>query len=162
YVVEGSVTRSGNRVRINAQLISGPDQRHLWAETYERTESDILSVQDEIARTIANEIHIRLTPQEQARMVSRTVNPEAQAVYLKARFNWMTRETGRLKESIDYFKQAIAKDSGYALAYAGLADSYSVLSERLPKAERLEMQKTSCETAKKALELDDNLAEAHA
>jgi TolB-like protein/Tfp pilus assembly protein PilF len=162
-VVEGSVQRSGNRVRITAQLIQAATDKHLWAESYERDLRDVLSLQDEVARAIASEIKVKLTPQEQTRLASaRPVNPEAHGLYLKGRYYWNKRTPETLKKSLEYFQQAIEKDPGYAPAYAGLADSYDMLGagsyrvlppkEAYPKAEAAAM---------KALELDSTLAEAH-
>ena len=133
YVVEGTVTRVGDRVRISAQLIAAPADRHVWAESYERAGSDILSLQAELAQAIAEQVHVHVTPQEQARLATRPVSLEAQDLYLKGRFNWQTRDTERMLKSIEYFNQAIAREPGYALAFAGLADAYGVLSYRLDR-----------------------------
>ena len=162
-VVEGSVLRSGNRVRITAQLIRAATDQHLWAESYERDLRDVLSLQSEVARAIANEIQIKLTPQDQARLASvRSVDPEAYQLYLKGRFYWNKRTEESLKKGIEYFHQAIDLDPNYALAYAGLADCYGLLGwdlfGSLPPREALPIAKAA---AKKALEIDDNLAEAH-
>jgi TolB-like protein/Tfp pilus assembly protein PilF len=160
-VVEGSVLRSGNRVRITAQLIQAKAERHLWAESYERDLSDVLALQGEVAQAIANEIKIKVTPQEQVRFAhARPVSPEAHEAYLKGRYYWNLRTEEGLKKGIEYFQQAIEKDPGYALAYAGLADSYAVMSawnlmapkEGYPRAKA---------AAFKALEMDETLAEAH-
>jgi len=161
-IVEGSVTRSGNRVRITAQLIEAKKDRHMWAESYERDLPDILALQGEVARAIAREIRIHVTPEERGRL-SRTgsVNPEAYQAYLKGSYYSSKRTEEALARGIAYFEQAIETDPGYALAYAGLADSYSLLvrygavrpSEAMPKAKA---------AAKKALELDNTLAEAYA
>ena len=159
YVVEGTVTRSGSRVRISAQLIEVRSDRHIWAESYERDVTDVLGLQGELAGAIAEQVHIHVTPQEKARLGGRTPSPEAQDLYLKGRFNWQLRGTERLRNSLDYFQQAIAKEPQYALAYAGLADAYNVLSYTL---DRKDYHSRGCEAVKKALDLDDNLAEAHA
>jgi TolB-like protein/tetratricopeptide (TPR) repeat protein len=160
YVVEGTVTRAGDRVRITAQLIAVPTDRHIWADSFERAGPDVLSLQGEIARAIADQVNIRLTPQERARLGTRpVVSIEAQDLYLKGRFEWQTRDMNRLQKSIEYFKQAIAKAPGYALAYAGLADSYFVLENRTDRRDLLAL---GCEASKKAVELDDGLGEAHA
>jgi serine/threonine protein kinase/Flp pilus assembly protein TadD len=163
-VVEGSVVRSGNRVRINAQLIQAPTDRHLWAKSYERDIQDVLVLQNELARTIASEVQIQLTPNEQARLGNtRPVNPEAYEAYLRGRFFWNKRNKEAINKSIEYFNEAIRLDPGYAAAYAGLADAYNVtgcgapagltMTEGGPKARA---------AALKAVELDENSAEAHA
>jgi eukaryotic-like serine/threonine-protein kinase len=160
-VVEGSVQRSGDKVRINVELIQASRDRLLWAKSYERDMRDILTLQSAIAKAIVDDVEVRLTPQEQARLArSHSVNPEAHEAYLAGRFYWNKRTAEGLLKSIAYFEQAIARDPGYALAYAGLADSYHALpdlttvavGEALPKART---------AALKALELDDSLAEAH-
>jgi len=162
-VVEGSVLRSGNRVRITAQLIHAATDQHLWAESYERDLRDVLSLQGEVARAIANEIQVKLTPQDQARLVSaRSVDPEAHQLYMKGRFYWNKRTEAGLRKGIEYFHQAIDLDSNYALAYAGIADCYSLLGwdlfGALPPREALPIAKAA---ARKALEADDSLAEVH-
>jgi TolB-like protein/Flp pilus assembly protein TadD len=160
-VIEGSVLRSGERVRITAQLIHSSDQ-HLWAESYERDFRDILSLQSEIARQVANEVRIVLTPEERHRLgITRQVNPEAHELYLKARHFWNKRTEQNVRKALAYFHQAIDNDPTYAQGYAGLADSYNILgyynalspSEAYPKGKA---------AALKALELDDSLAEPHA
>jgi TolB-like protein/DNA-binding winged helix-turn-helix (wHTH) protein/Tfp pilus assembly protein PilF len=160
-IVEGTVLRSGNRVRVTANLLDANADRHLWAETYERNLRDVLSLQSEVARAITNEIQIKVTPQEQARLASaRSVNPEAYQLYLKGRYYAGRGTKEGLEMGVQYFNQAIAADPSYALAYDGLADDYWLADEwtlsprdAIPKAK---------EAAKKALELDDTLAEAHA
>jgi serine/threonine-protein kinase len=160
-IVEGSVQRSGDRVRITAQLLHAPTDRHLWAEGYERNMTDVLSLQSELALAIAKEIRAKVTPQEETHLASaRPVNKEAYELYLKGRYYWNKRNTEGFQKAIDYFQQAIDKDPGYAPAYTGLADSYGLLSfyeiaspkESFPKAK---------EATKKALEIDESLAEAH-
>jgi TolB-like protein/Tfp pilus assembly protein PilF len=162
YVVEGTVLRSGERVRITAQLIAAQNERHLWANSYERDRGDALALQAEVARSIAAEIHIRVTPQEETRLASQPAGREAHDSYLKGRFYWHTRDSARLQESLEYFNRAIEKEPGYALAYAGLGDSYLVLGGRAAGASRKDLLARAGSAAKKALELDDNLAEAHA
>jgi len=163
-VVEGSVSRSGGRVRIDAQLIQAPTDRHLWAGSYERDIQDVLALQSEVARTIASEIRIQLTLKEQTRLGnSPPVNPEAYDAYLKARFFWNKRNKEAIGKSVEYFNEAIRFDPRYATAYAGLADAYNVsvcgrpgglaMAEAGPKAKA---------AALKAVELDNNSAEAHA
>jgi TolB-like protein/DNA-binding winged helix-turn-helix (wHTH) protein/Tfp pilus assembly protein PilF len=159
-IVQGSVQRFGDRVRINAQLIYAPTDKHLWAESYERDLRDILALENEVARSIADEVRIRLTPQEERRFTDlRPVSPEAYEAYLKGRYHLNKGNEEEVKKSVEDFEQAYGKDPGYALAYAGLADSYLALStyhftprEIKPKAKAAAM---------KALQLDETLAEAH-
>ena len=161
-VVEGSVERVGNQVRITAQLIEAPTDRHLWAKSYERDLRDVLSLQDEVAQVIANEVKIKLTPQEQARLANaHTIDPDAHEAYLKGRFFWFKRTEKDLRKAIEYFDQAIAKDPQFAQAYDGLADSYHVLNQygSLPA---VEARSKAGVAVKKALEIDPSLAEAHA
>jgi len=161
-VVEGSVERSGNRVRVTAQLIEAATDRNLWAESYERDLRDVLDLQSEMARAIANEIKIKLTPREQARLArSRPVDPEAHELYLRGRYYQEKRTQEGLKRAMGYFEQAIEKDPNYALGYAALAASYIQLEDFsvLPPKEALPKARAA---ATKALEVDDNLAEAHA
>jgi TolB-like protein len=160
-IVEGSVLRVGDRVRITAQLIQAEQERHLWAESYERDLRDVLALQSEVARAIANEIRLKLTPQEQTRLASaRPVNPEAYRLCLLGRFHWNKRTEEGFKNAIDHFQRALEIDPGYAPAYAGLADSYICLSDRgfLPPKEAIPRGKAA---AQKALEIDESLAEAH-
>ena len=163
-IVEGTVERSRDRVRITANLLYAPADRHLWAQTYERNLGDVLSLQDDVARAIVSQINIKLTPKEHARLTgSRPVNPQALDLYLKGRYYWNKRTPEALKKSLECFQQAIERDPNYAPAYAGLADSYAMLAagfyavlpprEAYPKAEA---------AATKALQLDGTLAEAHA
>jgi serine/threonine protein kinase/Tfp pilus assembly protein PilF len=161
-VLEGSVLRAGERVRITAQLIHAATDEHLWAESYERDLRDILSLQSEVAQAIAQEIKIKLTPQERARLgrVHR-VDPEAHDAYLRGRFHWNKRTEEALTEAIAYFKNAIEKDPSYALAYAGLADAYNILGFYAVRPPRETFPKAKA-AALKALELDDTLAEARA
>lgn len=160
-VIEGSVLRSGERVRITAQLIHSSDQ-HLWAESYERDFRDILLLQSEIARQVAHEVRIVLTPEERDRLgIVRRVNPEAHELYLKARHFWNKRTEENVRKALSYFHQAIDNDPTYAQGYAGLADSYNILGyyNALPPTEAYPKGKAA---ALKALELDDALAEPHA
>lgn len=160
-IVEGSVMRSGDRVRITAQLIETASDHHLWAQSFERDSRDVLSLQREIAQNIANRVQAVLTPQEQARLTRpRLSNPEAYEAYLKGRYYWNNRTEDGFKKALDFFQFAIQKDPDEPLAYAGLADSYSMLAnyfmltprEAFPKAEA---------AAQKSLALDESLAEAH-
>jgi TolB-like protein/DNA-binding winged helix-turn-helix (wHTH) protein/Tfp pilus assembly protein PilF len=161
-IVEGSVQRSGSKVRVTAQLIYAPTDTHLWAESYERDLQDILSLEDEVSRDIANQVKLRLTPEEQARLSSSaTVSPQAYESYLQGLYYWNMRTEEGLNKSVAYFRDAIDKDPRYARAYAGLALSYVVMSgyNLLPKNQAFPPAKVA---ALKALELDDGLAEAHA
>ena len=161
-VVEGAVTRSGDRVRITAQLIQAATDKHLWAETYERDLRDVLALQDEVARDITTEIQIKLTPQQQARLAStRPVNPEAHEAYLMGRYYWNKRTEAGVKKAIEYFQIAIEKDPGYSLGYAGLADAYAVLVPWEARATKEALPEARA-AARKALQIDSTLAEAHA
>jgi TolB-like protein/DNA-binding winged helix-turn-helix (wHTH) protein/Flp pilus assembly protein TadD len=162
-VVEGTVLRSGDRVRITAQLIEAPADKHLWAQSYEGDLRDTLSLQDQVARTIAENIRVRLRPPEEAAFGNRKpVNSEAYVAYLKGRYFWNKRTGEGLQKAIEYFRQAIEEDPGFAAAYAGLADSYALLGNSdfavLSPREAYPIAKAA---ATKALELDDSLGEAH-
>ncbi|MCL5005864.1 MAG: tetratricopeptide repeat protein, partial [Acidobacteria bacterium] len=160
-IVEGTVRRSGDRVRITANLLYAPTDRHLWSETYERDLRDVLSLQDEVARSIASQIKIKVTPQEHARLASaRPVNPEAHRFYLLGRSYWNKRTAEGFKIAIGHFQRAIEIDPTYASAYAGLADSYILLSNYglLPPKEAMPR---GTAVAQKALVIDESLAEAH-
>lgn len=163
-VVEGTVMHSGDRVRITAQLFDAPNDRHLWAQTYEGDLRDVLVLQDEVARVIAKEIKVHLLPEESSRLASaRSVNREAYELYLKGRYFWNKRDAEALNKALDYFQRAAEKDRGYAPAQAGIADTYSLLGaagyDVLPTGEAKEKAR---EAAQKALRIDDTLAEAHA
>ena len=160
-VVEGAVLRSGERVRITAQLIRVNPEKHLWAESYQRDLRDVLVLQEDIAHDIAREIRIKLTPQDKARLSSvRAVNPEAQQAYLRGIYHWNKRSPEALKAAIAHFKEAIRVDPNFTEAYAGLADSYSslcLIADAPPK----EYFPQAREAALKALQLEDGSAEAH-
>ena len=160
-VVEGTVTRSGDRVRITAQLIDGRSDRHLWAESYERDLRDVLALQNEVSGDIAKEIQIKVTNPEKSPLASaRPVSPEAHEAYLKGRYFWNKRSEEGVRKGIDYFEQATRIDPNYAVAYAGLAESYIVLNGHrfLPPTQAFPKVHAA---ALKALELDESLAEAH-
>jgi len=163
YLLEGSVRRSGDRVRISAQLIQVHDQTHLWAKSFERDAHDILALEITVASAIAGEVEQRLSPPRA--LVSRANvppgNPEAHDLYLKGRYYWNQRTHAGFWKGIESFKQAIEKDPNYAHAYAGLADCYILLgpNDILPAKEVYPLAKAA---AQKALQLDDALAEAHA
>src|SRR5215472_4580276 len=161
-VIEGSVLRDGQRVRITAQLIHASTDQHLWAESYERDFRDILSLQSEIARQVASKIKIMLTPEENARFVrTRPINPAAHEAYLKGRFYWNKRSAESANRARSYFQKALDLDPTYAQGYAGLADSYAILGyynalaplEAYPKAKA---------AATKAHEFEPSLAEPYA
>jgi TolB-like protein len=159
-VIEGSVARVGDKVRVTAQLIDAPADRHLWAKSYERDSRDVLALQDQVALAIAREINVELTPREQARLAnSRTVDPRAHDAYLKGRYCLSSPTEERVKKALEQFQQAIRLDPNFALPYSGMADAYLLgddwyfsPTEVMPKAKA---------AAEKALQLDDTLAEAH-
>ena len=157
-LVEGSVQRSGGDVLITVELVDGSNDHHLWARSYQREARDALALQSEVAQAIAGEIRVKLTSREQALLnAQRPVNPEAQELYLRARFSSDTYQPVKFNE---YLRQAIQKDPGFAPAYAALGDSYGVLIYLglvSPKEGHSKWQ----EAVKTALRLDDNLAEAH-
>src|SRR5436305_2228443 len=160
-ILEGSVQRAADQVRVTVQLINATTDAHLWAETYDRKLTDIFAVESDIAKTIADTLHAKLTGSEKSAIAKRpTADTEAYELYLKGRFFWNKRTGPDLRKAIEYFNQAIAKDPNYALAYAGLADAY-VLLPPYGAASALESFPQAEAAAKKALELDDALAEAH-
>src|SRR5881398_2051607 len=159
-LLEGSVQKVNDEVRINVQLIKAANEAHLWAEVYDRKLTDIFAVESEIAKTIADTLRAKLTGSEQQVIAARpTENAEAHQLYLKGRFFWNKRTGNDLKKSIDYFEQAIAADPNYALAYAGVADAYVWLPTYTAGTPR-DCYPKAAAAAKKALELDDTLAEA--
>ena len=160
-VLEGSVQKAANQVRVNVQLINAATQTHLWAESFDRKLTDIFAVESDIATTIAETLQAKLTGSEKTAIAKRpTTNTEAYELYLKGRFFWNKRTGADLRTAIEYFNQALGKDPSYALAYAGLADSY-VLLNTYGAASPADSQPQAKAAAKKALELDDTLAEAH-
>ena len=160
-VIEGSVLRSGDRVRITAQLIHAASDQHLWAESYERDLRDVLKLQTEVAQAIAHEVQIKTTKQDETRLSHyKTVNPKAHDTYLKARAQWSKRTAEGLHKSIEYFQQTIVEDPEYALAYAGMADSYIVSAEEgfIPTEEAYAKIRWA---SRKAVEVDENVADGH-
>jgi TolB-like protein/DNA-binding winged helix-turn-helix (wHTH) protein/Tfp pilus assembly protein PilF len=162
YILEGSVRRESGKARISAQLIRVSDQTHLWAQNYDRELEDMLDVQNDLGRSIAEQVSANLTPQQKVELSKKhNVNPEAFDLYLKGRFYWNQRTPDAVKESLRYFQEATAKDPNFALAYAGLADAWNFSNifgvhsprESLPQAR---------EAATRAIQLDPLLAEAHA
>jgi TolB-like protein/Tfp pilus assembly protein PilF len=163
-IVEGSVLRVGDRVRITAQLINAGTDAHLWGEEYERDAREVLALQGDVARAIAREVQARLTPEEQTRLAAVvSVNVQAHEAYLKGRYYWNKRTAEALLTAIGFFEQSLAADARFAPAYAGLANCYVLLggtgisafppNDVGPKARA---------AALKALALDESLAEAHA
>jgi serine/threonine protein kinase/tetratricopeptide (TPR) repeat protein len=160
-VVEGSVERVGDRVRINAQLIHAPTDQHLWSRSYERDLHNVLAMQDEVAYSIADEIRINVSPRKQLPSASaRRIDPEAYELYLKGRYFWNKRTEEGLLKSLECFQGAVAKDPQDPRGYAGMADSYLMLVEygRFPARDAIPKARAA---ALKALEKDDTLAEAH-
>jgi len=160
-ILEGSVQKAADQVHVNVQLINAASDAHLWGESFDRKLTDIFAVEGEIATTVAATLQAKLTGSEKTAIAKRpTANPEAYEFYLKGRFFWNKRTAADLRKAIEYFNQALDKDPGYALAYAGLADSYTLLhafgaaspADSFPQAKA---------AAKKALELDETSAEAH-
>ncbi len=161
-VVEGSVVRSGSNVRITAQLVYAPSDQHLWANQYERNLTDILLLQAEVASAIANEVQVRLTPQERGRLASaRLVNPEAYQDYLRGRLHWNKRTEEGMEIGLELFQHALDKDPSYALSHAGVAECYNMMGFWGVAAPR-EVSPKAKLAASKALDIDENLAEAHA
>jgi TolB-like protein/DNA-binding winged helix-turn-helix (wHTH) protein/Tfp pilus assembly protein PilF len=168
YVIEGSVRRDSERVRITAQLIQVKDQSHLWAREYDRELGHLLELQAEIAREVANEIEFSLSgrrpieaAQEAAARVPEPKSYEAYDLYLKGRYFWNKRTAEGFRQAADYFQQAVDKDPNYGGAYAGLADTFTLVSAWYigPQSELMPKARTA---ALRALELDESLAEAHA
>jgi len=160
-VLEGSVRHAGNQVRIVAQLIDALDEGHLWANTYDKEMTQIFAVQSDVAQKIANALQAKLSPGEKERIETRqTGNPEAYELYLKGRFHWNKRTIPDFQKAIVYFRNAVEKDPSYALAYAGLADSYYLMADYgYPTKEYYQKAR---EAAAKALAINSNLAEVHA
>jgi TolB-like protein/DNA-binding winged helix-turn-helix (wHTH) protein/Tfp pilus assembly protein PilF len=164
YVLEGSLRRAGERVRVTAQLVRVDDQSQVWAEAYDRPFRDVLIMQSEVAETVARTIAVTLTPHAQARLArARPVRAEAYQDYLRGRFFWNRRTEAALRQALGYFQKAIAVDSSYAPAYSGLADSYLSLGASsivggLPPRQGMPEAKAA---ALKALQIDEALAEAH-
>jgi tetratricopeptide (TPR) repeat protein len=162
-LVTGRVVQRGDDLSVSAELVDAREDKQLWGEQYSRKLADIHSVQQEIATAVSGNLRLQLTSEEKTRLhKSSSANPEAYQLYLKGRYHANQATAAGLKKGIEYFQEAIDKDPGYALAYAGLADSYSALggqwqylapSDSFPKAKA---------AARKAMELDDSLAEAHA
>jgi TolB-like protein/DNA-binding winged helix-turn-helix (wHTH) protein/Tfp pilus assembly protein PilF len=163
-VVEGTVQRIGERIRVSAQLIHGPTDRHMWAEVYERDVRNVFDLQSEIARAIAAQVKIKMSQADQVRLASRRpVNPKAFDDYLQGRYLfWNKRTEENINKAIGYFESAIQIDPSYALAYAALADCYNSMGTvQMGVLPPTEARIRAEEAASKALEIDPNLAEAH-
>src|SRR5579862_6572977 len=163
-VVEGTVMRSGNRIRITARLIDARSDRNLWAQSYERDLQDVLTLQNDVARQIATAVGINLTAGERARLAnSRELNPDAHEAYLRGAFYWNWFTCAGFKKGLPYFEQSVDKDPHFALAYLGVAQSYSAMVDwgcpPLPEYEVLQKSKAAI---LKAIELDPNLGAAYA
>jgi len=160
-VLEGSVRRQGNDVRIVAQLINAADGYHLWSKTYDRTLENVFAVEDELARSITEALRPQLLKQAPALVSRATSSTEAHDLYLRGRYFWNKRTADDLKRASGLFRQALEVDPGFALAHAGLGDSYALLAEYTP-ARPDEVLPQAAEHARKALALDPALAEPHA
>jgi TolB-like protein/Flp pilus assembly protein TadD len=163
HILEGSVQKANDQVRVNVQLINAATAAHLWADTYDRKLTDIFAVESEIAKSIADALQAKLSSSAEHVLASRpTEDPEAHELYLKGRYFWNRRTGANLQKAVGYFERAIEKDPRYALAYSGLADCHVLLPvyPELGTYPRDEMPK-ALTAAHKAVELDDTLAEAH-
>jgi len=163
-ILEGTVQRSGDRVQVRAQLIQAATDRHLWAETYERDLRDVLALQSEIAGAVVREIQIKIMPAERARLApNRPVNRKALDDYLQGRFLFWNRRTDEnLYKAISFFQSSVKEDPGYAPAYVGLADCYNFLGTvQIGSLPPMDARRQAEEAARKALEIDNEMAEAH-
>jgi TolB-like protein/Flp pilus assembly protein TadD len=162
HVLEGSVRKAGNRVRITGQLIKISDGFHLWSDRFDRDLEDIFEIQDEISQRIVEKLRVKLLEVDRGQMIKKpTENLEAYNLYLKGRHFWNRRIKSYLHKSVDCFKQAIQCDAGFALGYAGLADAYAIFAD-FEHSNRHEHMKLAEQYSLAALELDDALAEPHA
>ncbi len=161
-VIEGSVLLSGNRVRITAQLVRGATDRHIWARSYERDLRDLVTLEDGVSRSIAEQVRRQIAPRAPRQLASSAVSPQAREDYLKGRYFWNRRSEADYLKAIAHFQSALAEDAQYAQAYAGLADAYALLGSvpnaKTPRAQAMPKAK---EAALTALNLDDSLADAH-
>src|SRR6201993_1434656 len=161
-VLEGSIQRTADAVRVNVQLIKAATNDHLWADTFDRHLTDIFAVESEIAKTIAETLRAKLSGSEQNAIAARpTENTDAYQLYLRGRFFWNKRTGQNLNKAADYFKQAIAADPNYALAYVGLADAF-VLMPLYGAGIPQDCYAKAQTAAEKAIALNEKLAEAHA
>lgn len=161
-VLEGSVARSGSRVRITAQLIEANTDRHLWAQSYDREMADVLTLQQEVAGDVADRIQLKLSPEERGRLGRRrSINPEVYDLYLKGRFFQNQLDPASLLKAVDYYRQAVAIDPSDARSYSGLADAYAIMTMILSTVTPEEGWPKVREYAEKAIALDPTLADAH-
>ena len=160
-ILEGSVQKPSDQVRVNVQLIHAATDTHLWAETYDRKLTDVFAVESEISRAIAEKLQAKLTGSAEQVLAWRpTEDPEAHQFYMKGRYFWNKRNPENLKKAIEYFERAIAQDPAYALAYSGLADAHAVLPYYASTPPKDDARKALA-AARKAVELDESLSEAH-
>jgi TolB-like protein/DNA-binding winged helix-turn-helix (wHTH) protein/Flp pilus assembly protein TadD len=163
-LVEGTVVRSGDRLRITANLVQASPERHLWAESYERDLRDVIALQNDVARTITQQIQVKLTPEEHVRLsASHTVDPEAYKLYIKGRYFWVKRNRESFDRAMDYFQQAIDRDPTYAAPHSGLADCYVLFGSSFDVGGLApnEVQPKAKAAVLRALELDSSLSDAH-
>ena len=160
-ILEGSVQKPSDQVRVNVQLIHAASDTHLWAETYDRKLTDVFAVESEIAKAVAQKLQAKLTGSAEHVLASRpTEDPEAHQLYMKGRYFWNKRNSENLKKAIDYFERAIAQDPAYSLAYSGLADAHAVFPYYASTPPKDDARKALA-AARKAVELDESLSEAH-
>ena len=159
-IVEGSVVRSGNRITVTVQLIDAAEDRHLWAQKFDRNMGDLLSLEAELSQQIANQVGATLSSQRSFAASTRPVDPQVHELCLMGRYHWNKRTAADLKKSVEYYQQAIARDPTYAPAYAGLADGYALMPSYDSVGFRDSYAKAAA-AAHQALQLDDGLAEAH-
>jgi adenylate cyclase len=161
-VLEGSVRKAGNRIRVTAQLIRAANEAHVWAETYDRELDDVFAVQSDIAGKVASSLKVRLTPQEQAIISKKqTASPEAHTLYMKGRFFWNERNRDSNEKALKYFQKASEIDPQFAIAYSGIADCYNISADYawMDASVAYPLAK---ENALRAIQIDESLAEAHA
>jgi len=162
YILEGSVRREDGRARVSAQLIRVSDQTHLWAHSYDRELNNVLQIENDLGRAIAQEVQANLNPRRQSALArQRLVDPEAYDLYLRGRYYWNERTPAAVKQSIEFFQKATSKDPNFALAYAGMADAYNI-SVIVGLYSPNESMPLAAEAAKRAIEVDPAQAEAHA
>ncbi len=160
-IIEGTVLRAGDQVRITVQLIDAKSDQHIWAEKYERDVRDILRLQNDVTLAIAKQINARLNTSAQTEQVAQAFDPEVYDAYLKGRFFWHQRTRQSMEKAVKSFEQALAKNPNYAPAYAGLADVYSLWGGNLLGVPDAEASEKARQLAQHALKLNPNLAEAH-
>ncbi len=161
-VLEGSVRKAGDRVRITVQLIDSKTSEHLWAESYERELKDVFAIQSEVSNTVAQALKVHLTPQEKVLIEKKqTGSPEAHTLYLKGRFYWNERTKENVEKALAFFQRAVVADPGFALAYSGISDCYHIMID-YGWADPASAAPLATQNALRAVELDESLAEAHA